>query len=290
MRESLAYDVFRRAGVPAPRTAYAELYLTVPGQYQHEYAGLFTIVEQINQQFFKDRWGHKVGVLVKPEGLHGMPDLGDDWRSYVDPYAAKITAKPQDAARLIDFIQFAAHADDAEFARHIGDYLDLDEFLRFLAAEVVLVNTDSPLAMNHNYWLTVHPQTHRVVWVPWDMNMAFGGFRNGDTELSVHQPSSPGRFPLADRVLANQSLRARYDAIVRELIASAASPERLERQMQRIATAVHGAVARDPTTTLRAFERNLELRAPPEANTTTASGQPGFFWAATALPHCAASW
>jgi spore coat protein H len=284
MRESLAYDVFRRAGVPAPRTAYAELYVTVPGQYQHEYAGLFTIVEQVNQQFFRERWDHKVGVLVKPEGLHGMPDLGDDWRSYVEPYASKVTAKPQDTARLIAFIQFVAHADDAEFARRIGDYLDIDEFLHFLATEVVLVNTDSPLAMNHNYWLTVHPRTHRVVWVPWDMNMAFGGFRNGDSELSVHQPSSPGRFPLADRVLANPSLRARYDAIVRQLITSAASPERLETQMQRIASAVRGAVARDPSTTLRAFERNLEPLAPPEANAPTASGQPEFFWGGHGAP------
>jgi hypothetical protein len=284
MRESLAYEVFRGAGVPAPRTAYAELYVTVPGQYQHEYAGLFTIVEQINQQFFQARWRHKVGVLVKPEGLHGMPDLGSDWRSYIDPYASKTPARPRDSARLIAFIQFVAHADDADFGRHLDDYLDVDEFLRFLAAEVVLANTDSPLAMNHNYWLTVHPGTHRVVWLPWDMNMAFGGFRNGDIELSVHQPSSPGRFPLADRVLANPTLRARYDAIVRQLIAGAASPERLQTQLHRIATAVHGAVARDPTTTLRAFDRNLESQAPPEANATRVSGQAELFWGGHSAP------
>lgn len=284
MRESLAYDVFRRAGVPAPRTAYAELYVTVPGQYQHEYVGLFTIVEQIDQRFFEERWGHKVGVLVKPEGLHGMPDLGDNWSSYISAYASKTPARPRDATRLIAFIQFVAHADDGDFGRHLDDYMDVDEFLRFLAAEVVLANTDSPLAMNHNYWLTVHPRTHRVMWLPWDMNMAFGGFRNGDIELSVHQPSSPGRFPLADRVLADPTLRARYDTIVRQLIASAASPERLETQLHRIATAVHSAVAHDPTTTLRAFDRNLDSQAPPEMDATMTNGQPQLFWGGRSAP------
>src|SRR5690349_15064826 len=34
MREAVAYHVFRAAGVPAPRTAYANLTFTVPGTYE----------------------------------------------------------------------------------------------------------------------------------------------------------------------------------------------------------------------------------------------------------------
>ena len=34
MREPIAYALFRAAGVPAPRTAYAELLFTVPGVYR----------------------------------------------------------------------------------------------------------------------------------------------------------------------------------------------------------------------------------------------------------------
>ena len=60
MRETLAYDVFRRAGIAASRTAYAKVFITTPGKYKEEYAGLFTVVEQVDQSFFKDRWGKKV--------------------------------------------------------------------------------------------------------------------------------------------------------------------------------------------------------------------------------------
>jgi spore coat protein H len=257
MRETLAYDVFQRAGVPAPRTAYARVFISVPGAHRHEYAGLFTVVEQVDQQFFLERWQRKVGVLVKPEGLHGLPDLGDDWKNYSDPYTAKLVAKTADAARLIAFVQFLNRSTDEDFAAHLEDYLDVEEFLRFLAAEVVLVNTDSPLAMNHNYWLTVHPRTHKVEWVPWDMNMAFGGFHNGDSDLSLYEPSSPGMFPLADRVLKTPALRDRYTQIVREMIHDNVNVPRLEAQMQQVAAAIHDAVAADPTASVSIFEANL---------------------------------
>ena len=257
MREVLAYDVFHRASVPAPRTAFAKVFITVPGLYMREYAGLFTVVEEIDQTFFKERWGEKVGVLVKPEGLRGLPDLGDEWANYASRYVSKVTAKLDEAARFIAFVKFVNQASDEEFARRIGEHLDVDEFLHFLAGEVVLVNTDSPLAMNHNYWVTIHPDTHKVIWVPWDMNMAFGGFGGGDADLSLHKPSAPGMFPLADRVLAIPALVQRYDQIVREMTTANATIGRLNTQMQTVAAAIRAAVAADTTTTMAAFERNL---------------------------------
>src|SRR5262249_49181275 len=44
-REVLAFSVFRAAGVSAPRTAFAEVSLTVPGKYDKEYLGLYAVVE-----------------------------------------------------------------------------------------------------------------------------------------------------------------------------------------------------------------------------------------------------
>ena len=274
MREALGYDVFRRAGVPAPRTAFAKVFVTVPGTYTHEYAGLFTVIEEIDQTFFKERWGSKVGVLVKPEGLRGMPYLDTTWAAYGRPYGEKGTAKPEDAARFMAFVKFLNQASDEEFARGIGDYLDVEEFLHFLAAEVVLVNTDSPLAMNHNYWVTIHPETKKVVWLPWDLNMAFGGFMSGDYNLSIYQASAKGVFPLADRLLANKDVADRYHQILRQMATSNFTVNRLGTEMAAIATAIRAAVAADGTLSLTNFERNLadDPFAIPDAG-----GSAGFF-------------
>ena len=160
------------------------------------------IIEQIDQTFFVDRWGAKVGLLLKPEGLRGMPELGANWKTYEARYGARGSTRPADADRFMALVRFVNNAPDEEFAATVAQYVDVDEFIRFLASEVLIVNTDSPLAMNHNYWITMDPRSGKAVWLPWDMNMAFGGFGAGGIDLSVFDPASPGNFPLADRILS----------------------------------------------------------------------------------------
>ncbi|HEY7929596.1 MAG TPA: CotH kinase family protein [Steroidobacteraceae bacterium] len=258
LRETLAYEMFRGADVPAPRTAFARVYISVPGLHEHEYAGLFTLVEQVDQTFFEQRWGRKVGVLVKPEGLSGLPDLGEDWKPYEKSYSSKLKARPADAQRLIHFVRFVDHASNEEFSRHLGDYLDVDEFLRFLAVESAIVNSDSPLAMNHNYYLTVHPDSGKVVWVPWDMNMAFGGFRRGELDLSIFKPSGPGIFPLADRVLADPELSQRYRHAVQALLHTELTRAHIDAELRRLLTLIHAAALQDPAGGARQFDVNFE--------------------------------
>ena len=41
IREALSYSIFQAAGIPAPRTSYAEVTLTVPGKYEKAHLGLY---------------------------------------------------------------------------------------------------------------------------------------------------------------------------------------------------------------------------------------------------------
>lgn len=268
MRESLGYDVFRQEGVPCARTAFAKLYLTVPGIYNNQYAGIYTVVEQIDQTFFKDRFGKKTGPVVKPEELVGMPYLGENWDSYVVPYGAKSADKidPEDAKRFIAYVRFVKQASDEEFAKRIREFVDVDEFLHFLAVEVMTVNLDSPLAMNHNYYITINPKTQKVVWVPWDLNLAFGGFVGGgrggpgsaQQDLSINKPSLNGQFPLADRILAVPEFLKQYDAIVRALVTKNFTVKRLGGQMDLMAGAIRAAVKADAGVAFAQFEKNMD--------------------------------
>lgn len=276
MREALGYDVFRHEGVPCARTAFAKLYLTVPGIYNNQYAGLYTVVEQIDQTFMKDRFGKKAGPVVKPEGLSGMPYLGEDWESYLVPYGAKSTDKidPEDAKRFIAFVRFVKQSSDAEFSKRIGEFLDVDEFLHFLAVEVMTVNLDSPLGMNHNYYITINPKTQKITWIPWDLNLAFAGFGGGrggagnlQQDLSVNRPSGSGQFPLADRILAVPDLLKQYDLIFRNLATQNFTAKRLGIAMDLMAGAIRAAVKADAGVSYTQFERHLAMD--PSTVTTT---------------------
>ena len=89
LRDAFSYWLFREAGVPAPRTTFADMTLTIPGRYEKEHLGVYTIVEQVNKSFLKDRFGSKKGLLMKPEGIASVEYHGDDWRFYRTPLPAR---------------------------------------------------------------------------------------------------------------------------------------------------------------------------------------------------------
>jgi len=65
MNEPLSYRLFRDAGVPAGRTAYAQVYLTVPDQHTNHYVGVYSIVENVDNNFTRSRFGTKRGALFQ---------------------------------------------------------------------------------------------------------------------------------------------------------------------------------------------------------------------------------
>src|SRR5437667_7723210 len=66
MNEVLSHRLFRDAGVPAPRTAYARVYVSVPGKFDRTYFGLYSLVEDVDSNFAEEHFGTKKGALFKP--------------------------------------------------------------------------------------------------------------------------------------------------------------------------------------------------------------------------------
>jgi len=61
IREVLGYELFEQIGLPAPRTAYADVWVN------DTHLGLYTIVEQIDKTFLEDHFDYSNGNLYKPE-------------------------------------------------------------------------------------------------------------------------------------------------------------------------------------------------------------------------------
>src|SRR5204862_5679107 len=66
MSDALAYEFFRDAGVPAPRTAYAWLSISEGGKWDHQPLGLYLMVEVLDAAFTLDRFGSKRTPVFKP--------------------------------------------------------------------------------------------------------------------------------------------------------------------------------------------------------------------------------
>jgi hypothetical protein len=238
-REVLAFAVFRAAGVPAPRTAYAEVTLTVPGKYDREYVGLYVLIEQVGGPFLKLHFKDSSGLLLKPEGLQGgLTYLGEDWKPYEQRYRPKGTADQKQQRRLIDFARLVNRAGDEQFRKEIGAYLDVDAFLRFVAANALIANLDSYLGFGHNYYLYLRPDTNRFVFIPWDVDLSFGMWPPGgppqqQMDLSVGHPYM-GQNRLIERLLAMKGVGERYRDLLKELTATCFTRERLLKDIDAI--------------------------------------------------------
>ena len=193
-RETLGYAAYRAAGVPAPRTGLAEVTLTVPGKYDREYLGLFTIVEPIDKPFLKHHYKSDKGLLMKPERVGGLNYLGEDWERYKTTYQPKRDATPAEQKRVMDFTRFVNQSSDESFAREIGSYIDVDAFLRFMAVTALEANMDSFFTLGHNYCLYLHPDTNKFHFIPWDLDRSFANFGIFGTpeqmlDLSIMKPA-----------------------------------------------------------------------------------------------------
>jgi spore coat protein H len=248
-REALAYAVFRSAGVPAPRTAFAEVTLTVPGKYDREYLGLYTVVEQVDERFLKTHFKDGKGLLLKPEGIRGLPHFGDDPAVYEHSYNPKSKPGRGDWKRLVEFTRLVNQAPETEFRKLIGSYLDVDSFVRFLAANVLLASLDGFLGMGHNYYLYQSPATGKFTFIPWDLDLAFGAFGlYGSTVqligLSIDHPHL-GENRLIDRLLAMPEVKATYREQVRRLAREVFTAEALGRDLAAVEKLAREPLARE---------------------------------------------
>jgi spore coat protein CotH len=213
VRQALSYPVFQTAGVPSPRTAFAEVSLTSDGECDHEPLGLYTLVEEIDKAFLRRHFQTDKGMLLKPEGTQGLEYKGEDWAAY-EWFEPKSKPKKGEAQRLIDLTRLIHKADDEQFRREIGSLLDTNQFASFLAANTLLSNMDSFLTQVHNYYLYLPPKSDKFVFLPWDLDLSMGAFfMAGSAEqlqdLSISHPHV-GENKLIERLIAWDDFNKTY--------------------------------------------------------------------------------
>ncbi len=258
-REALAYELFRRAGIPAPRTAFARVYLTVSGVRTNEYLGLYTVVEPVEGQFLRDRFGNRNGLLLKPERVRGLEYLGPTWAAYTARYEPKTEGTSAEREQFMELTRIIAEADELTFVRELPRRLDVPAFLRFVAVNALLANYDSFLGTGHNYYGYLPVEEGLFRFIPWDLNETFGGHpgagpRRAQAEFSILQPHVPPNR-LMDRVLSQPEWADRYRQELRELTAGVMAPTTVLELASVLAATVQDAVQLESPAAWASFQR-----------------------------------
>lgn len=194
--ESLAYDLFRAADVPAPRTGW--VWLVVNGQPW----GLYSHVESIDENFLARWYGDPTGHLFESTYPYDLEPGSEIFYGYPEG------PDPDDRAALTAVIDALNQpATDAAIAR-LEAVVDLDEVLREFAIEALTTHWDGYKDNKNNYKFYVDPLTGRIQLIPWGTDQTFlGGYDAWHTA---------GRLAVFCR--SNAGCAARYDAALEEAL------------------------------------------------------------------------
>lgn len=261
MHDALGYELFRAAGVPSPRTAYAWLTMTVNGQFDRKPLGLYLMVENIDEDFAKGRFGSKKTPIFKPVTPRLFEYLGENWAAYAAIYDLKTMATPEETRRVIDFAKLLTSSDDAEFARRVGEYLDVKEFARYLAALVLVANYDSFLTYGQNYYMYLDRDTEKFGFMPWDMDQAWGSFPQFGTSVTRERASiwRPWVFSnrLLERLMKVEDFRTEYQESLDQLLETAFVPEKLWARIDELTPFIRDAISAESSFRLGLFDQAI---------------------------------
>jgi spore coat protein H len=204
MAEKLAMDLFLAAGVPAPRTWFAEL--TVNGQHQ----GLYVDFEHVGNRFATRHGWRGEGFRQYRCGQHDC-ELKDTpalhwqggWEEKTDdsPFEDQEVRDPSRLPPLHALLEALNQTPPQGFAAELEERLDLEEFLRFLAMDAIVSNDTEEDSRSH---LVRSARDGRWHYVPWDLN-------NG--RMMYNRRASPNHVNAGDRPLWSFTA---YDPVVQE--------------------------------------------------------------------------
>jgi spore coat protein CotH len=146
-----------------------------------------------------------------------------------------------------------------EFAARLGAFLDLDEFARFLAAEVLLSSYDGILSTGQNFYVYLEPRSNRFGFIRWDLDLAWGGFfllgsRQERERASIWHPWV-GENRFLERVMAAGSFRQLYRAHLEDFLDRLFVPERLYARIDEVAAVIRDPIAAESDFRLNKFEQ-----------------------------------
>ncbi|GAB1154649.1 hypothetical protein YWY31_06740 [Paenibacillus illinoisensis] len=160
---------------------------------------------------------------------------------------AKTKTTEEDEQRVIEALKNLSTGTELE------KYVDVDAVLKYFAAHTVVVNLDSYTSnMGHNYYL--YENDGKISMLPWDYNLAFGGFMSGSASdvvnLAIDTPVSGVTMeerPILSKLLEVSEYKEKYHEYLQEIVDGYFADGKFEEKVQSLNDLIAESVKADPT-------------------------------------------
>lgn len=226
LRERIAADIFRDAGVPSAQTAFYAVYIdTGDGPV---YYGLYTAVEVVDDTVIETQFDDDSGNVYKPSGGAATFAEGSFNEEAFDKETNIDEADYSDVQALYNTLHADTRiSDPSQWRSDLEDVFDVDGFLRWLATNTLIQNWDSYGNAPHNYYLYHDPTTDKLVWIPWDNNESLKSSSGKNSPLPFDLSSVNDTWPLISYLIEDEVYSLKYNQYLEEIATTIFYPERM---------------------------------------------------------------
>jgi spore coat protein H len=182
IHETVSMAFYARLGIPTPRETHVRLYV------RGEFIGVYALVESVDKDFLARIYG-SIGDDVQNDGWLYEFVWQEDWRftdfgSDIAQIKLRFDATTHESKsdeekyrKIQELITLANQTPEDRFVEVIGPRFDLPGFIRFVAAQAFLGDTDGFLGafgINNFYLYRLENQDKHVI-IAWDTDNTFWG-------------------------------------------------------------------------------------------------------------------
>ena len=202
--------------------------------------------------------------FVGQSGATSLQYINDDISSYASIFdTAVFDSTDNDYMRVIQAIKKLSDGEDIE------NVVEISATLKYFAAHTVIVNLDSYVSnMCHNYYL--YEKNGQLTMLPWDFNLAFGGFQSGNASSIVNFPIDTPvsgvnleERPLLAKLLEIPECMALYHAYLAQIVTGYFNSGLFEQTVDSLHSLISPYISADPSAfyTFEAYELGvIELK------------------------------
>jgi len=245
IREKIAYELMESFGVRVPKSTFAEIYIN-NGQDGKKYFGLYTMIETIEDGMIHHEFGNTTGNCYKPAGMTATLTEGEINNFDIN----QKTNKGSDIDDVIKLTEVLAQnnriSTPSTWRLDLESIFEVNNFLKYLAANTVIQNWDMYGISSRNYYLYNQPINGKLIFIPWDLSESFDTEGKISPHLLNHSNVS-NNWPLIKFLMADNEYYQRYKSYVADFNENYFIPIEINSRIDELYNIIHLSVEKEET-------------------------------------------
>lgn len=239
LRNKLSLDFFNEIGCLSPKSRF--VYMRLNGKNE----GLYLELESVDEYFLTNRLLPKGPIFYAVDGdanFSLMSDLDKEVKKSLKFGYEQKYGTEQDEFHLQEMIIKINTISRDEFENEIVKYLNVDQYLRWLAGVVFTQNFDGFV---HNYALYQNSETRLFEVIPWDYDATWGRDVNGEV-MEEDYLRIEGFNTLTARILDVKTFRHQYKNLLEVILNNQFNVDYLQLKIQSMHDLIRPYIQKDP--------------------------------------------